>query len=349
MKKTFNFIKNLLLFMYIFLIIFVTICLLSFNDYKVTEFGKSTMLPVVDDDLKPNFNKGDLLIINKVKLDDLKNDDIVFFYRTRSGETTVNFGRVVDLERVTDTETTITIEGNIKFSSSNLIGTANSTTVIQNVGYILSLLESKWGFLALGVFPSLIVFLYTLYSVVLEFYLVKKSPQKNGEEKVEEKAEVKDSNEEDEKIKALEEKLNKLKEAKKEKEETEKEDKEDEKTKKIRELEEKIKNIESADEDTSNDEEEKSTDEEEQVNVEEELNKIKEDIKPKKIEPAPEEPKEEIDPEEEKKKKIEEKMKSLTDEQKRALIEAKLKSMTPEQKRALIEAKRKKMEEKNGD
>lgn len=340
MKKTFNFIKNLLLFMYIFLIIFVTICLLSFNDYKVTEFGKSTLLPVVDDDLKPNFNKGDLLIINKVKLDELKNDDIVFFYRTRSGVTTVNFGRVTNLERVTDTETTITIEGNVKFSSSNLIGTANSTTVIQNVGFVLSLLESKWGFLALGVFPSLIVFLYTLYSVVLEFYLVRKSPQKGDEEKTEKKV----SNEEDEKIKALEEKLSKLKEAKKEKE-----NQEDEKTKKIRELEEKIKNIENTDTDEPRDIEEKNINEKEEINVEEEINKIKEDIKPKKIEPVIEEQKENISLEEEKKKKIEEKMKSLTDEQKRALIEAKLKSMTPEQKRALIEAKRKKMEEKNGD
>ena len=35
MKKIFNFVKNLLIIIYILLIIFVTICLLSYNDYKL--------------------------------------------------------------------------------------------------------------------------------------------------------------------------------------------------------------------------------------------------------------------------------------------------------------------------
>lgn len=47
-------------------------------------------------------------------------------------------------------------------SSQYVLGSAKDTTVIPVVGQILSVLESKWGFLFLIVFPSLIAFLYEL-------------------------------------------------------------------------------------------------------------------------------------------------------------------------------------------
>ena len=47
MKEKLNFARNILIILYILLIIFITICLLSYNDYKVTEFGNTTILPVI--------------------------------------------------------------------------------------------------------------------------------------------------------------------------------------------------------------------------------------------------------------------------------------------------------------
>ena len=168
MKKTWNFIKNFIIMAYIFLIIFITICLLSYNDYKVTEFGKYTLLPVVDDYLEPDYKVGDLLIIEKNDLDDVKLGDIIFYYRTARGITTVNYSPVIELERVTDTETTFTAVGDVRFSSSYFMGKADTIKVIPQLGKVIGLLQSKWGFLFLGVFPSLLAFLYTLYSVVAE-------------------------------------------------------------------------------------------------------------------------------------------------------------------------------------
>lgn len=55
MKKIFNFVKNLLIIIYILLIIFVTICLLSYNDYKLAVLGKNTLVPVIDTDLEPDY------------------------------------------------------------------------------------------------------------------------------------------------------------------------------------------------------------------------------------------------------------------------------------------------------
>ena len=120
MKNALEILKNFVITVYILLIIFVTICLLSFNDYKVTVFGNSTLIPIIDADLEPNYTVGDLVIVQKGGLAYVKEGDEIFFYRTVSGETTIHFATVTKAERVTDTESTFTVEGEYKFSSSNL-------------------------------------------------------------------------------------------------------------------------------------------------------------------------------------------------------------------------------------
>ena len=361
MKRILDFIKNLFIFAYILVILFITVCLLAYNDYKLTVFGDKTLVPVIDDDLEPSYTVGDLLIIKRDKIEDVKVGDVIFFYRTRSGETTINFAPVTDLEELTATETTITVEGDFRLSSTNFIGKTESASVIPNVGRILHTLESKWGFLFLGVFPSFLVFIYTLYSVVLEFYDVRanKNKKKNKKKKTStdtenekvvtsEETTEKDESKSSENVAASEvvitdeniEKKNdeapviEEKEEEKgidsEKEETTVEEKKEEDNSGKIEAE-SIKNIFSSVLSNAEDDESKKNENEVEKEVSAEVEK-------KPIS------------EEDKKTMIEEKMKSLTPEQKKALIEAKLKSMTPEQKKALIEAKKKKLEEqKNGD
>lgn len=343
MNKSFEFIKNFIIFAYILVIIFVTICLLSYNDYKVTVLGNNTLLPIIDDYLEPDYKVGDLLIIKKGRVSDVNVGDKVFFYKTRSGVTEVNISEVRDLEKLSDRETTLTVDGDLRFSSTNYIGKVETAKTISKLGFVLGMLESKWGFLFLGVFPSLIVFLWTLYSVVLEFY------DSNGKKKKKSKKEKKDDESKEE---------TKVEETKEEVVEKE-EDKTAGDTKETKE--EKEKSVEESKENTaveveetkSNEKsnEEDDTDknvEEEKIEAKEEAEEAKEEVKeetkeePEKVEPKEE--KKELSAEE-KKRLIEEKMKALTPEQKKALIEAKLKSMTPEEKKALIEAKKKKLEE----
>lgn len=361
MKRILDFIKNLFIFAYILVILFITVCLLAYNDYKLTVFGDKTLVPVIDDDLEPSYTVGDLLIIKRDKIEDVKVGDVIFFYRTRSGETTINFAPVTDLEELTATETTITVEGDFRLSSTNFIGKTESASVIPNVGRILHTLESKWGFLFLGVFPSFLVFIYTLYSVVLEFYDVRanKNKKKNKKKKTStdtenekvvtsedttEKDESKSSEnvaasevvitdenieKKNEEVPVIEEKEEE-KNIDSEKEETPVEEKKEEDNSGKIEAE-SIKNIFSSVLSNAEDDESKKNENEVEKEVSAEVEKR----------PISEE---------DKKTMIEEKMKSLTPEQKKALIEAKLKSMTPEQKKALIEAKKKKLEEqKNGD
>lgn len=343
MKKIWDFVRNFIIFAYILLIIFITICLLSYNNYKVTVFGRNTLLPIIDADLEPDYVVGDLLIIQRNNLSTVKEGDVIFFYRTVAGVTTVNFAKVTEAYRVNDTEVTYTVEGDYTFSSSYFIGKADTATVIPKVGNLISLLESKWGFLFLGVFPSLLAFLYTIHSVITE---VQNADDDDDEEEKKAKKKSKKKKKENtntEKIKELKTE-EKTEEPKVEEKESHKEEKIEE-TKK----EENVKIEEKVEEKTvekTENKEEKTTEEKIEENKTEET-KVEEIKEIKENEETKEENKEEKPKtltEEQKKALIEAKMKSMTEEQKKALIEAKLKNMTEEQKRALIEAKRKKME-----
>ena len=88
----------------ILLIIFVTICLISYNDYKLAVLGNNTLIPVIDEDLEPDFTVGDLLIVKRGKLSRVEVGDVVFFYRKAGGEATINFAKITNTEKVTDTE-----------------------------------------------------------------------------------------------------------------------------------------------------------------------------------------------------------------------------------------------------
>ena len=329
MKKTWNFIKNFIIMAYILLIIFITICLLSYNDYKVTEFGKYTLLPVVDDYLEPDYKVGDLLIIEKNDLDDVKLGDIIFYYRTARGITTVNYSPVIELERVTDTETTFTAVGDVRFSSSYFMGKTDTIKVIPQLGKVIGLLQSKWGFLFLGVFPSLLAFLYTLYSVVVEVKNDKVVEEVTKKKKKKKKKPV-DSETSNKNTDSDNGENKPKKKKKKPVEETEDVIEEKPKKKKKKPV------VEEGKEETEKVIEEKT------VKEEKKEPEVKAEVKKE----EPKQPSKQMT-EEEKKALIEAKMKTMTEEQKKALIEAKLKSMTPEQKKALIEAKKKKMMEDN--
>ena len=77
MKKT---ILNVIFVIYVVIAVFVTICLLSYNQFKVTEFGNYSLVIVTDDEMAPDFNKGDLIIVDKSQ--QVLSGDKAFFYDT---------------------------------------------------------------------------------------------------------------------------------------------------------------------------------------------------------------------------------------------------------------------------
>ena len=179
MKKI---IYNTLIILYALIAIIVTICLLSFNQYKVSEFDSTTVLIINTNNLKEKgFNKGDLVLVDTTQKQE-PGEDIFFHATSELGKTTIDIQTLKDKQVSAVTgETTYVLE-NKEIPSDLAIGPTKNSTRIGKLGTILSILESKWGFLILIVFPSLLAFLYELW----EFIANVREEEDENEEEVEE-------------------------------------------------------------------------------------------------------------------------------------------------------------------
>lgn len=153
MKKM---ISDILFTIYLVVAVFITVTLLSYNDFGITQFGNFTILTITDNGLEPDFKEGDLVIVNKS--DKILTGRKAFFYDTYNEKIEVRLGTIEAAERVNESEITYTLEGERKISGEYVIGPANTSEVIPVVGTALNVLQSKWGFLFIIVFPALILF-----------------------------------------------------------------------------------------------------------------------------------------------------------------------------------------------
>ena len=161
MKKKF---LSFIFIIYVVIAIFVTICLLSYNKFKITEFGDKSLLIISDDQMAPNFKKGDLVIADKKSK--VITGRRAFFYTTSDRKVEIKLATVEAIKEVTNNEKTYTLEGGTEISSEYLIGTEDGTEIIPTVGQILMVLESKWGFLFLIVLPALLAFVNQIIVVI---------------------------------------------------------------------------------------------------------------------------------------------------------------------------------------
>lgn len=147
--------KHILVTIYLILAILLTLTLLAYNEFKITEIGPYSFLIIKNDELAPEFNDGDLVIVNKN--DEIHTGRKVFFYDTSNEKIEVKLATVQKAERVTEDEVTYTLEGERKISSEYVLGAANKAEIIPTVGKVMGIFQSKWGFLFLIVFPALIL------------------------------------------------------------------------------------------------------------------------------------------------------------------------------------------------
>lgn len=171
-------IGNIIFVIYAIIAVFVTVCLLSYNDYKISEFGSNSLIIIDSNSLEPNFYSGDLVIVNG--RDKIEEGDNIFFYNIEENNVEVTYGEVTGIEESMLNGTTYIINDQLTIEDDIVVGSAESASRISGVGSVLAVLESKWGFLFLIVFPSLIAFVYEIYIVVMEVKESKNSD--NGKE-----------------------------------------------------------------------------------------------------------------------------------------------------------------------
>ena len=161
MKK---FLGNLIVVIYVVIAIFTTSCLLTYNEYKVSEFGDKSLVIIDKDDQSLKYKEGDLLIVGKNGYEDAVDGDTLFFYQDNG----IKIAEIQQKKDFGEAGVNFVIDGNYQVLPDDVIGTSNNVKVISKAGKILSVLESKWGFLFLIVFPSLLAFLHQIYQLILE-------------------------------------------------------------------------------------------------------------------------------------------------------------------------------------
>ena len=158
MKKVF---RNILILLYVIIAITITICLLSYNKYRVTVLGETSLIVVESNIFEPDYKKGDLVFVKHHR--EVELGDKIFYYNSQAG---ITLGKVEKIQPVTDTQTTYSIEGARPISSDYLIGPVKEDTKsIKNAGAILSILGSKWGFLILIILPTIVIFSYQVFKI----------------------------------------------------------------------------------------------------------------------------------------------------------------------------------------
>ena len=168
MKYVVKTLKTILITIWAVVAVFTTICLLSYNEYNVTEFGNYSMIIIDSDELEPKYYENDLVILKKQGQNKYAVGDEIFFYSGNKLTTNfVNIGEITNVTHYNDAESLYSINDK-KVTYSNVIGNSKTAKVYKGYGLPLSILESKWGFMLFIILPTLFALVYEIYAFASE-------------------------------------------------------------------------------------------------------------------------------------------------------------------------------------
>lgn len=168
MKKGLKIVLGIIICIYLVLVVFTTAFLLNRNDYGVSSFLGRYLLLVEEKTLEPDYKEDALLFIKPVDNDKIEVGQKVFYYDTYSTDHKIKYTEVARKEKVNEKETTFTMKDNSLVSGEYVLGTKESTTSFNTFGKILSVVQSRWGFLFIVVFPLFLAFIYEVYAIYKE-------------------------------------------------------------------------------------------------------------------------------------------------------------------------------------
>ena len=192
MKKVLG---TILFVLYAIIAITVTVLLLSYNDYNNSEIGGYTIYIVTDDSLEPTYKQGSILLIKETNDRNVQVGDEIFMYKVLNSSEYEVISTTLQGKTQQGSHTVYIVDNEERYASDYFIGKVDDTIVIEGWGYILNLLESRWGYLFCIVVVSLLLFLQEVFELVMEIkYLNKLKKQ----EAIEVEADEEDEYDEDE-------------------------------------------------------------------------------------------------------------------------------------------------------
>lgn len=142
----------------------MTICMLNYNKYGITQFGDTSLLVIKKEFASDTYKKGSLVIVENKLIKDYNVGDYVFTYHLDGqGGASVQYGKV---GQVFYDDNAIAYENGETYSSEFIMGSGTKT--YNTVGTVLSVILSKWGFLFIVLVPNFFLFIYQLYSLIIE-------------------------------------------------------------------------------------------------------------------------------------------------------------------------------------
>jgi len=197
MEKLKKVLLNILFVMFVLIAITETILMLSYNDYHCSVIGDYTFIKITDDELEPDYNEGDLVLVKKTKAKKINPGDYIFVYRNISTtQFEVKYAQVIMKDDARgENYVQYILDGGTVIEHSDVIGSTEDIKVIPHLGTIFSILESRYGFLFLIVVPSFVILLYQVYELIME---IKYGETEEDEEDYDDDEEEYDEDEEDE-------------------------------------------------------------------------------------------------------------------------------------------------------
>lgn len=169
MSKVFSVLKGLVISVWLLCAIASTICLISYNDFGVSEIGNYSVFVIDSDRLEPTFMENDLVIAKKTATNNYNVGDYAFFYLENPADAVfINYGKITKVERQEGAESSYYFGQKDIVAHSKMIGLANKSIVYHKWGLVLSIFESRWGFMFLVIFPTIFAIVYEIYSIIEE-------------------------------------------------------------------------------------------------------------------------------------------------------------------------------------
>lgn len=165
MKKVLG---SILLVVYSIVAISVTVLLLSYNEYNCSEIGGYTVYIVNDDSLEPEYKQGSILLIKHTSDKNVQPNDEMFLYKVINSQQYEFVKRTLSNKSQQGNHVTYIVSESEAYANDYFVGKVSDTVVIEGWGYVLSLLESKWGYLFCVVIVSLMLFLQEVFELGME-------------------------------------------------------------------------------------------------------------------------------------------------------------------------------------
>ena len=164
MKTFVDILKKICIGIFLIFTIIMTVLLLNYNKYGVSQFDETSLVIVKKSFASETYKRGSLVVVEKKRIEDYKEGEEVFVYHLDGkGGADILLGEV---GKTYPEQDAITFKNGATYSSEFIIGTGEN--VYSNIGTILSIIESKWGFLFIILVPNFFLFIYQLYSLIVE-------------------------------------------------------------------------------------------------------------------------------------------------------------------------------------